>query len=536
MGEFQTTPMSGKEHKGESWWPGVYSADASRPFGSDAGAMHGNSVRVAWTDSSPSDGSTKVAAPKRPFRGGRTVQLIYALIDVCIVVTNGAAVFLLRFSHGDPIKYLTGKLDLSAGLPYISYEGFLFLYVGLILLFCDWQDLYRTPRMRSAFEESVSVIKAIFFSTLLLTTFIYLFGEKEISRFVVAGCLILNSITLVTWRYAKRKIVIHRAANGVGMRNVVIVGAGAVGKELARQFEENKLLGYQFKGFLDRNQAADSRVLGNVEDLPRVARSEFLDDIFITIPSDRELVKQIAVEARIQRLDVKVVPELYDGLCWNAPIEHVGEFPVMRVHWRTLPTLGLFVKRVSDVLLSSLGLLVLSPILLAVAIAIRVDSKGPALYKSLRVGKKGRPFTCFKFRTMVVNADELKDSLRSKNERCGPFFKISEDPRVTRLGKFLRKYSLDELPQLWNVLRSEMTLVGPRPHPMDDFQQYTLDHLRRLEVKPGITGLWQTTARQDPSFETNMLLDLEYIDHWSFWLDCKILANTVPAVFRAEGS
>jgi lipopolysaccharide/colanic/teichoic acid biosynthesis glycosyltransferase len=189
-----------------------------------------------------------------------------------------------------------------------------------------------------------------------------------------------------------------------------------------------------------------------------------------------------------------------------------------------------------DVVLSSAALLVLSPVLLVLAIAVKLDSKGPALYKSLRVGKKGRPFVCFKFRTMVANADDLKDSLRVRNERSGPFFKITEDPRITRLGRFLRKYSLDELPQFWNVLRSEMTLVGPRPHPMDDYQQYTLDHLRRLEVKPGITGLWQTRARRDPSFETNMLLDLEYIEHWSLWLDSKILLTTIPAIFRAEGS
>jgi exopolysaccharide biosynthesis polyprenyl glycosylphosphotransferase len=442
----------------------------------------------------------------------------------------------MRFSHGDPSKYLKGKFGIISGQPYISYEGFLFLYVGLVLLFCDWQDLYRTPRMRTAFEESASVVKALFYSTLLLTAFIYILGEKEISRLVVAGCLILNTVSLVAWRYAKRKIVLHRAANGVGMRNVVIIGAGSVGKELARQFEANKLLGYQFKGFLDRNQAADPRVLGNVEDLPRVARSEFLDEIFITIPSDRELVKQITVEARMQRLDVKVIPELYDGLCWNAPIEHVGEFPVMELHWRSLPILGLFVKRFSDIVLSLLALVLLSPILAVIAMAVMVDSKGPALYKSLRIGKKGRPFTCFKFRTMVANADDLKDSLRSRNERSGPFFKINEDPRVTKLGKFLRKYSLDELPQLWNVLRSDMTMVGPRPHPMDDYEQYELNHLRRLEVKPGITGLWQTTARRNPSFETNMLLDLEYIEHWSLWLDCKILAKTIPAVFRAEGS
>ncbi len=527
--------MSAKGHSVWSSSPTVFSAGASRPLQASAGAITGRAAPVVWPKPAASNGRPKEEKPQRRVHG-RGIQLLYALIDVCIIVANGVIAFLLRFSHGEPLQFFNEKAGYAFGQPYVSYEGFLFLYVGLVLLFCDWQDLYRTPRMRSALDESAAVLKAISFATLLLTVSIYLSGDKFISRLVVAGCLVLNAASLVAWRYAKRKIVIRRAINGTGLRNVVIIGAGEVGKELARQLEENKLLGYQFMGFLDGNRSSDPRTLGKIEDLPRVARAQFLDDVFITIPSERELVKRIAVEARKQRLDVKVIPELYDGLCWNAPIQHVGDFPVMEVHWRAIPTFGLFVKRVFDVVVSSLGLILLSPFLFALAAAIKFDSRGPALYKSQRVGKKGRPFFCFKFRTMVMNADDLKESLRSRNERSGPFFKITEDPRITRLGKFLRKSSLDELPQLWNVLRGDMTLVGPRPHPMDDFQQYTLDHLRRLEVIPGITGLWQTTARRDPSFETNMMLDLEYIEHWSLWLDCKILLKTIPAVLRAEGS
>jgi len=135
----------------------------------------------------------------------------------------------------------------------------------------------------------------------------------------------------------------------------------------------------------------------------------------------------------------------------------------------------------------------------------------------------------------VVNADQLKDSLRPRNERQGPYFKIQDDPRITRFGKFLRKYSLDELPQLWNVFKGEMSLVGPRPHPLDDYKQYDLHHLRRLEVKPGVTGLWQVTARRDPSFESNLDLDLKYIQNWNLWMDMQILLKTVPTVLYGEG-
>jgi lipopolysaccharide/colanic/teichoic acid biosynthesis glycosyltransferase len=157
------------------------------------------------------------------------------------------------------------------------------------------------------------------------------------------------------------------------------------------------------------------------------------------------------------------------------------------------------------------------------------------LYKSRRVGKKGRQFVCYKFRSMVIDADERKAELRKKSYRTGPTFKIHNDPRITRVGRWLRNFSLDELPQLWNILRGDMSLVGPRPHPLDDFELYDPEHMVRLHVKPGLTGLWQVMARRDPSFEKNMAMDLEYIENWTLMLDFKILLRTIPAVMRGHG-
>jgi lipopolysaccharide/colanic/teichoic acid biosynthesis glycosyltransferase len=200
-----------------------------------------------------------------------------------------------------------------------------------------------------------------------------------------------------------------------------------------------------------------------------------------------------------------------------------------------IPCIGLSIKRVVDLLMSFIGLAILWPLMFVIALAVKLESPGPAIYRSLRVGKRGRTFPCYKFRTMIAGADELKDNLRPLNQRHGPFFKIADDPRITRLGRFLRKYSLDELPQFWNVLRGEMSLVGPRPHPVEDCAQYTCEHFRRLGVKPGVTGLWQVSARKDPSFETCMILDMVYIEKWSLLLDFLILLNTIPAVLAGEG-
>ena len=197
---------------------------------------------------------------------------------------------------------------------------------------------------------------------------------------------------------------------------------------------------------------------------------------------------------------------------------------------------ALAAKRAMDLVLSAVALALLSPWLAIIGMVIRLDSVGPVLYRAPRVGKKGQRFLCYKFRTMVANADSLKEQLRARNERQGPFFKIADDPRVTRVGRVLRRYSLDELPQLWNVLRGEMSLVGPRPHPLDDFERYAPEDSLRLAVTPGVTGLWQVTARRDPSFQRNVQLDLQYIEHWSLAMDLQILCRTVPAVLRGTGA
>jgi lipopolysaccharide/colanic/teichoic acid biosynthesis glycosyltransferase len=200
-----------------------------------------------------------------------------------------------------------------------------------------------------------------------------------------------------------------------------------------------------------------------------------------------------------------------------------------------IPAVGRFAKRALDLVLSSTTLLLLWPLMLVIAVAVKLESRGPAIYASLRAGKGGIPFVCYKFRTMIPGANQLRESLHHLNQRRGPFFKIGNDPRVTPLGRFLRKYSLDELPQLWNVLKNDMSLVGPRPHPLEDVEQYSSGDEQRLEVMPGMTGLWQVTARENPSFETCMHLDVGYIRHWSLLLDCKILLRTIPAVFAGQG-
>jgi exopolysaccharide biosynthesis polyprenyl glycosylphosphotransferase len=220
----------------------------------------------------------------------------------------------------------------------------------------------------------------------------------------------------------------------------------------------------------------------------------------------------------------------------DAGIERIGDIPVVSLHHELLPSTSLFLKRLLDLGGALLGLAVIAPVMGIVAVLIRLDSAGPALYSAVRTGAKGRHFLCHKFRSMTTGADQLKENLRSGNQRQGPIFKLENDPRVTRFGRFIRRYSLDELPQLWNVLRGEMSLVGPRPHPVDEVSRYELHHYRRLDMKPGMTGLWQVTARNSPSFDLNMHLDLTYIENWTLALDLRILMSTIRVLFEPAGA
>src|SRR6201996_4203113 len=299
-------------------------------------------------------------------------------------------------------------------------------------------------------------------------------------------------------------------------------------------------MGFRFKGFVTMDGrsegVAGSQVVGSIRNCVALARSLFVDEIYFSTPADKQTVISVVEDARALGIEVRVVPDLYDGLAWNAPVEYIGQFPTIPLHRREMPVGAFIGKRILDITLSSAALAITSPLMLLIALLIRLDTPGPIFYRSNRIGRKGRTFRLFKFRTMVQNAHELKAELEHMNERDGVLFKITNDPRITRVGRILRKYSLDELPQFYNVLKGDMSLVGPRPPMAAEVEQYDLAHLRRLDVLPGITGLWQVEARQDPSFDSYISLDTAYIENWSLWLDMKILARTVSVVFSGTGS
>jgi exopolysaccharide biosynthesis polyprenyl glycosylphosphotransferase len=479
--------------------------------------------------------ATAVASRHRTGSSRHDPTILFPAVDLLIVVASACFATFSRF----PITAASWN-----EVNVVKHFGFLGLYAGSLILSCHAYKVYAAKEIRSTRHEQSAVLKAVAMATLLLAAFIYLSGVKIISRIVVGETVVLSTIAMMGWRLLRRQ----RVLEGLNCRNVLIVNAGPLGRDLEKHLSQNPHLGFAVKGYLDRRQEEsrsqhperrsarnDLKILGSIRDFARVARSNFIDEVFITSPENRELVKHLVLEARRSGVDARIVPDLYDGLASAAPIEYLGHIPIMSLCHQSVPTVGLAIKRCMDILVAITALIVLFPGLLLVALLVKIGSPGPILYRSTRVGKKGRNFICYKFRTMVANAEELRASLHHLNEREDILFKISNDPRITTVGRFLRKYSIDELPQFLNVLKGDMSLVGPRPPVPSEYRQYALEHLRRLDVLPGVTGLWQVAARKDPSFQSYIALDTQYVNNWSVWLDCKILFRTIAVVLAGTG-
>ncbi len=453
-----------------------------------------------------------------------SVAADYALIAVNWLLLGAALVVL----HGAYPS--VGGFAFAAGAP-ASLLGFALLHAALITLVGFAEGLYSGVELA---QQKQILMKAVSQGTGILCVAFATQRAWSICAFL-CGAGGMNLVALGAWRWRGNRMQRSENLRGDETRNVLIVGASVAGKRLAAHIDAHPEIGRTVCGFLDDCGFAEGRVVGRVSDLARLARIGFVDEVILSSPIERDTALRVVQEARRLRLDVVAVPELFGCTAEAGEFERIGDFHVVCLHAERLPATGLIVKRLLDVAGSCAGLVMLSPLLAAIAWLIRLDSPGPVLYAASRAGRKGRTFRCFKFRTMMRDADKLKDELRCSNQRSGPFFKIADDPRITRVGRFLRRYSLDELPQLWNVLKGEMSLVGPRPHPLDDFAAYQIEHLARLDVTPGITGLWQVMARRDPSFEHGMELDREYIRTWSLTGDLRILGKTLLAVAAGSG-
>ena len=465
--------------------------------------------------------------------------VIWAGLDFLTALVGGLIAYRIR---------LIGDMQVASPEPGVhlvamSVPGavlYLLLFGVYLVFFSRVYGLYNADQTQSGLHEMRMTAQSTLTAGLLLCGTLYVLHGYALSRVIVTLTVLLTMLMQMVRRGIWRKLQQRRYLQGLETRNVLIVGDGRVAHALRNHLEALRHMGFRFKGFVSLEPRGEDStnpdVIGDVRNCVALARALFVDEIYFSTPLDKRTVVAVVEEARALGIDVRVVPDLYDGLAWNARVEYIGQFPTIPLHRREFSRGAFLIKRVLDVALSVVVILLISPVMILISVLVKFGSKGPIFYRAQRIGRKGRTFTCYKFRTMVVNADRLREDLAHLNEREGVLFKISNDPRVTKIGALLRKYSLDELPQLFNVLVGDMSLVGPRPPMAAEVQQYDLAHLRRLDVLPGMTGLWQVEARQDPSFDSYISLDTAYVENWNLLLDLRILARTIGVVVGGTGS
>jgi exopolysaccharide biosynthesis polyprenyl glycosylphosphotransferase len=468
----------------------------------------------------------------------RQVSSIMALTDVVLVNLAFAAAYWVRydlqwFRAVDPANYA----------PFRVYIPFALVLTVLLMISYKLGGVYDQPRSASWLDEVYALVGGTTTGILIIMAITFWFQPLVYSRlmFIWAGGIIVTLLSLS--RLIKRWAWERRMRQGIGVDRVLIVGAGEVGRRLMRNIVAQPELGYQVIGFVDDDAEKSNmnigrfKALGDIDNLPRVVQEGAIDEVIITLPwMYHRKILGIMRQCEREQIRARIVPDLFQLALSRVDIEDLGGIPIIGVKEVSITGWNLAFKRASDLVVSLVGLIFLSPLLLLISVAIKLDSSGPALFKQVRVGKGGRRFVCYKFRSMRQGAEEERPELADRDEAMGPTFKIRHDPRCTRVGRLLRRTSLDELPQFYNVLRGEMSLVGPRPAIPSEVEQYQEWHRKRLEVSPGITGLWQVSGRSQLTFDEMCLLDIYYLENWTPLLDLKIALKTAPAVLAGTGA
>jgi exopolysaccharide biosynthesis polyprenyl glycosylphosphotransferase len=422
--------------------------------------------------------------------------------------------------------------------PKPAIAVFVAMWIGVLAM----QGLYRSRARWTRRSDLAAVLRATLVQLALTLSMLYVFKLPNVSRLLLIVVFPSLAVAAIAIRIAIRQFLILARDHGRNVRYMLVLGANARAKAFADLVECHAELGLVVIGHLkadpsDGGVVLDRPLLGMLDDLEAVLHSRIVDEVAVCLPFSMEDLIEEAVyiceqEGKVVRMPVAPVERaLTTGRLES--IDGVGVYSLSNGPDRAV---GLFLKRVLDVAGGAFLLILASPLIGALAIAIKADSSGgPVFFRQERVGLHGRGFNVIKFRSMCIDAEDQLDDLREHNEIQGHAFKLRDDPRITGVGRFLRRSSLDELPQLWNVLRGQMSLVGPRPPLPSEVARYDVWHRRRLSMKPGMTGLWQVGARHSREFDHWVEQDLEYIDSWSLWLDFKIMARTVPAVLSGTG-
>ena len=465
-------------------------------------------------------------------------------------VTLTAAAFFLAFWVRDFLLPIFFPLLFPTGLhPLVQYLKILPLVLILWSLLFFSHHSYHSPRTVTMIRELRDVVRIVALGTVLLMTIAYLAPLPMLSRSWFALFAGLSVVLLGLNRIAIRLLARYVRSRGMNYRTLVVAGTGRRGREIVELIEKHPYWGYKVLGFVSDGHRLPNgwnqkyRVLGSLEDLRRLVERG--------IPGEKDAIDEIVFAVTRRKLDAlrslfllceelgirtRVAMNFFPNKVARVELEELEGIPFLTFTTTPSDASALAIKRLIDIAISSLLLILGLPVLAVAAVGIRLGSPGSVLFKQERLGLNGRIFTLYKFRTMVEDAHRMREEVAHLNEMRGPVFKSKTDPRITRIGRILRKFSLDEIPQLWNVLKGDMSLVGPRPPLPEEVWSYERWQRRRLSMKPGLTCLWQISGRNHVDFEQWMELDLKYIDTWSPSLDLKIMLRTIPAVLSGKGA
>jgi len=466
---------------------------------------------------------------EKTIRVERAVFLIDVLLTILVFVFS----FLLRnvFATGEEADFF-------------SHLALLPLLLVLIVSFLTYSGAYKSPRYMNLMRYGWAVFRGLFFSIALLLMLLFVLKIQYVSRYVIVFFASLELMVIFGVRAWLRWYFIRSLKKGSDFLRVLIIGTGDRAKECSEELRKQSEWGIKIIGHLDPDPGRlgkyvmSAPVIGTVDDITHCLKDSVVDEVIIAIPRSMiNDVERIAQACEEEGIKLRFMADLFNLQVARIRLIQIGKIPLLTLEPVAQDEIKLLVKRCVDFILTLLAMPILLPITGIFAIAIKLDSPGPAFFVQQRVGLKKRLFPMLKFRSMHLDAEEKMKEIEHLNEAEGPIFKIANDPRVTRVGHFLRKTSLDELPQLFNVLKGQMSLVGPRPMSIRDVDLFDQGVQRkRFSVKPGITCIWQISGRSNLPFSTWIELDLKYIDSWTLWLDLKILFKTIPAVFMSKGA
>ena len=465
----------------------------------------------------------------------RVVDGTVRLLDIlCIAIAVPAAYWTRDLL---PVHTRGALVPLPEYWPFLVFS--LLLWVAATWFF----EVYESFRTRSVWPEIGRIAKALVVVGLVQAAAIFFLRlAEDVSRLFFGTYFAIAFALIVGNRAILRQVARSVRRGGLNSRVFAVVGAGDLAHDVVATVADHPEWGLQFAGHVvldeeGRNGAPSELLLGSVSQLGQILDDNVIDEVIFAVPRERLASVEGAFRlCQEQGASARVCLDLFEVSGARVALGELDGLPMLSFSSAPTDEVALLFKRAFDVISSAAALLFFSPVLLATAVAIKIESQGPVFFRQVRVGRNGRPFKMYKFRSMRLDAEAQLESLRAQNEASGPVFKMRNDPRVTRVGRFIRRASIDELPQFLNVLAGEMSVVGPRPPVPAEVRQYQRWQRRRLSVKPGITCTWQVSGRSNISFDDWMALDLEYIDTWSLWHDVQICLQTIPAVLTSRGA